>query len=108
MRNTSMIRSAALLLVLVGCGGTPAAFGTKYPDNRDSDVELLLQRLDAASERPAGTIAVAISSAPAQLYAYDLASRRLLWQRRVDAASVPYQTAILALQRAGGNHPNKL
>jgi outer membrane protein assembly factor BamB len=89
--HASRTRALVGLAIFAGaCSGTPAAFGTRYPDNRDSDIELMLQRIDAAAERPAGTIAVAITAPPQQLYAFDLASRRVLWQRRVQADSAPY------------------
>ena len=51
---------------VLGCSGTPAAFGTKYPDNRDKDIEVLLQRINAAPPRKPGTIAVGITAAPSQ------------------------------------------
>jgi outer membrane protein assembly factor BamB len=94
--------SAALAsLLCAACGGTPAAFGTRYPDNRDSDIELMLQRIDAAAERPTGTIAVAVTAAPTQVYAYDLASRRVLWQRRVQADSAPYLAGDAVVLQSG-------
>ena len=58
LRARALLACAALLLPLFGCAGTPPAFATKFPDNRDAEVEQLLQRIDAAPERPAGTIAV--------------------------------------------------
>lgn len=90
-----------LALALLGCAGTPAAFGTRFPDNRDSDVEKLLQRIDAAPARPVGTIAVGLTPAPHQLYAYDLASRRLLWQRAVEASSAPYPAGDTVVLQSG-------
>jgi outer membrane protein assembly factor BamB len=91
------------LLACAACGGAPAAFGTRYPDNRDSDIELMLQRIDAAPERPAGTIAVAITAPPTQLYAYDLASRRVLWQRRVEASSAPHVAGDAIVLQSGNS-----
>ena len=55
MRHTTLraraLRRAAprsLLAAVAAARGTPAAFATKYPDNRDADVEQMLQRIDAA------------------------------------------------------------
>ncbi|MFI5306748.1 MAG: hypothetical protein ACHQ53_05315 [Polyangiales bacterium] len=86
--------------VVSACAGNPAAFGPKYPDNRDSQVELLLQRLNAAAARAPGTIAAGIAmpgQAPtgqraglAKLYAFDLTTHRVLWQQPIDATSAPY------------------
>jgi outer membrane protein assembly factor BamB len=99
MRNTGtyirigLSRAAALLALAclaTACSGTPAAFGTKYPDNRDKDIELMLQRINAAPQRTPGTIAAGITVAPVNLYAYDVAARKQLWQHPVQAMSAPY------------------
>lgn len=100
-RAAFALAASIAMALLAGCGGAPAAFGTKYPDNRDGDIELLLQRIDAAGKQASGTIAVAITSPPTQLYAYDMASRRVLWQRRVDAASAPYLAGDAVVVQAG-------
>src|SRR5262249_4670615 len=101
LRARALPTCAALLLPLLGCAGTPPAFATKYPDNRDADVEQLLQRIDAAPERPAGTIAVGLTPAPQQLFAYDLGTRSVLWQRRVEAGSAPYLAGDVVVLQSG-------
>jgi outer membrane protein assembly factor BamB len=106
MRKTtapSIHRSLLALAVcaLCGCAGNPAAFGTKYPDNRNGDIELLLQRINAAGPRQAGTIAAGITPAPVRLYGYDLAARKLLWQQPVDAASAPFLAGDAAVLQTG-------
>jgi hypothetical protein len=78
--------------LLTACAGSPDAFGTKYPDNRDSDIELLLQRINAAPPRQPGSIAAGVSGGPgatAKLYAFDLSTRKVIWQQVVGAASAP-------------------
>ncbi|MGD8860523.1 MAG: PQQ-binding-like beta-propeller repeat protein [Myxococcales bacterium] len=82
----------ALLLVLgsiAGCAGTPPAFSTKYPDNVETDIEVLLQRIDAAPRREPGTVAVGITSAPTRLYGFDIANRQKLWEQPVPATTEP-------------------
>jgi outer membrane protein assembly factor BamB len=74
----------------LGCAGNSAAFNSRYPDNRDSEVALLLQRVHAAPPRQANSISVGLSSAPIKLFAFDLAARRLLWQKAVAATSAPH------------------
>jgi outer membrane protein assembly factor BamB len=81
---------ASALLLAVACGGTPAAFSSKYADNDADDIELLLDRVNNAPPRTPSTVAVGVTSAPAQLYAYDLASQRLLWKQPVAATSAPF------------------
>jgi outer membrane protein assembly factor BamB len=87
LRNTLAL---ALAVGAAACSGTPAAFGSKYPDNRDHDIELMLQRINAAPQRKPGTIAAGVTVAPVNLYAYDVAARKQLWQRPVQALSAPY------------------
>src|SRR4051812_28509831 len=69
-----------MLMTTVGCAGTQAAFSTKYPDNVEEDLALLVQRLQAAPPRSDTAIGVGVTPAPKKLYAYDVAARRVLWQ----------------------------
>jgi len=94
MTTTTMHRAvlACLLLALSmngACGATPLAFGTKYSDNDQGDIDQLLARVQNAPPRSTSTIAVGVTAAPAQLYAYDLASHTTLWKQPVAATSAP-------------------
>lgn len=77
-----------LLISTLGCAGTPAAFSARYPDNVEGDLKLLLQRTAAAPPRTTLPIAAGVS-ANKQLYAYDLSSRRTLWQVPARPAFAP-------------------
>jgi hypothetical protein len=107
MRNTDArkcLRSLALLLLALSasaCGGSPAAFGTKYPDNRDEQIDVLLQRINAAAPRQSGSIAAGITRAPVKLYAYDLAARKQLWQLPIAASSAPMLAGDVAVVEVG-------
>jgi hypothetical protein len=114
MRNLARIRSTALscacalaLLALLatdsGCGGSPPAFGAKYPDNREGEVEQLLQRVNAAPPRKAGTIAVGVTQSPVKLFAFDLAAQKQLWQLPVAVTSTPILAGDVAVAEVGGS-----
>jgi HEAT repeat protein len=79
----------ACLFVLGACGGTPLAFSTKYADNDQGDIQSLLQRVQNAPPRAPSTIAVGVTEAPAQLYAFDVAEQRVLWKKPIAATSAP-------------------
>jgi hypothetical protein len=89
--SASVLPSAALLCawLLSACAGTPAAFGPKYPDNEDGDIAELAHRVRTAPARAVSNIAVGVTSAPQKLYAFDLTSQRVLWQKAVNADSAP-------------------
>jgi hypothetical protein len=81
------LRTLAVLWVM-GCGGTPAAFGPMYPDNQPGEISALLQRLGAAGAPR--TVPIAVGAAPGQLYAYDLPGARRLWQHALALRSAPH------------------
>ncbi len=62
------------------CAATPAAFSARYPDNVEDDLALLVQRVQSAPPRTEASIAVGVTAAPKQLYAYDLAAKHVLWR----------------------------
>ncbi len=85
-----LLLAAALVAPATGgCAGEPAAFSTRYPDNRDNDVELLLQRINAAAPHRPGTVAAGVGS-DGKLYGFDLSSRKTLWQQPIKASSPPH------------------
>jgi outer membrane protein assembly factor BamB len=69
----------ALMLCSAACAGTPSAFSARYPDNVEGELALLIQRIDAAPKRNTAPIAVGVSTTH-KVYAYDLSTRRLLWE----------------------------
>jgi hypothetical protein len=82
----------ALMAVLAGCAGTAPAFSTRFPDNRESDVQALLQRLESAPPTETSMIAVGLSSAPTKLYAFDPQGGRVLWSEASSARYAPIVT----------------
>src|SRR5687768_5069299 len=90
-KNTlaALALSLALPLALIGCGGTPLAFGTRYAVNDRADIDALLGRVQNAPPRSPTTIAVGVTAAPAQIYAYDMAAQQMLWRQPVAATSAP-------------------
>lgn len=85
-------RFACLLAVpalLAACGGSPA-FSSRYPDNAPDQVSDLLHRLAVAAPRENLPIAIGMTPTPAKLYAYDLGTRRVLWQVPVTARFEPF------------------
>ena len=91
------------LATLSACAGTPPAFSTRYPDNREADIEVLLQRIEAAGSREPGTVAVGVTAAPMQLFGFDLATKSELWRRPVAAVSEPMlagDTVVIATDSA--------
>lgn len=82
----------ALLLALCAassCGGAPDAFGSRFPDNVDSDIARVVHRIASARPRKPAPVAVGVSGAPARLYAYDLENDRLLWRERTETSYPP-------------------
>lgn len=77
------------LLALCACAGTPVAFGTKYADNDREDIDALMARVQNAPPRSVNTVAVGVTAAPAQLYAYELASQTTLWKQPIAATTAP-------------------
>ena len=99
---SAWIVGTALAVVIVGCAGTPAAFAPKYPDNDRAAIGALVQRVESAPQRPRSSVAVGVSSAPQKLFAYDLSSRRTLWQVPVEAGSAPHIAGnVVVLQSEG-------
>jgi len=91
MTMKTLLRALLLLLTMssFACGGTPLAFGTRYTDNDRGDIDALLARVQNAPPRTPTTVAVGVTAAPAQLYAYDLAAQNVLWKQPVAATSAP-------------------
>ena len=89
MRTTTLLCALFALASLAACSGTPLAFSTKYADNDQGDIERLLQRVQNAPPRSPTTIAIGVTAAPVQLYAYDLVGQRVLWNTPVAATSAP-------------------
>jgi outer membrane protein assembly factor BamB len=77
---TLALQAALMLLVFsLGCSGTPGAFATRYPDNVESDFSSVVTRAQAGAQRSTPPIAAGVTAA-GQLYGYDLASKRKLWE----------------------------
>lgn len=99
---------SALLLVsalfaTASCGGGPAAFSTSFPDNRESHIENLIQRIKDAPPRRERSVAVGVTGRPSKLYAFDLESRRVLWQTPTDTRYTPFVVGdwVVTVERAG-------
>ena len=93
----------AAAAIAIGCGGTPAAFAPKYPDNDRAAVGALVQRTSSAPLRRQNSIAVGVTSPPQKLFAFDLSTRRTLWQVPVEVSSAPYIAgSSVVVQSEGG------
>lgn len=97
----SWLALAMTALLSASCGGA-AAFNTRFPDNRDADVNGLIARLRAAPARADENVAVGISAAPKRLYAFDRTADRVLWQKPLDATSAPYLAGKSVVVQVGG------
>jgi hypothetical protein len=80
--------SPALLLLCAACAGAPSAFAPRYPDNVEESLTQMVQRAAAAPARTALPIGVGVSASN-QLYAYDLAGRKVLWQAQSQPRFAP-------------------
>jgi hypothetical protein len=89
-----------LLACCAACAGAPAAFAARYPDNVEGDLSLLIQRIEAAPKREQPGIAVGVSTTH-QVYAYDLAARRVLWQVPSQPAFAPLLTGSTVVIQEG-------
>lgn len=92
----------ALPVLVAACGGS-VAFSSRYPDNAPDQVSELLHRLAVAAPRENLPIGVGMTPAPAKLYAYDVGTRRVLWQVPVTARFEPFLAgASVLVQDADG------
>lgn len=82
------VKTALFALALAGCAGTPAAFATRYPDNVESAVHVLVKRVEAAPARNTPAIGVGVT-ANKRVFAYDLAARRVLWEVAAETRFAP-------------------
>ena len=98
--HLGLILSVALVTGSMGCAGTPAAFSTRYPDNVEDELTLLVQRLDAAPARNTPAIAVGVSESN-KLYAYDLLARKVLWEVPARPRYVPQLAGNVAVIQEG-------
>lgn len=90
----------SLCVALVqACAGTVPAFSPDYPDNRTSDVQELMQRIDGAPLRKSS--AIAIGATRAGLYAFELDRGKLLWQQALAPSSAPLLAGPYAVVQVG-------
>jgi hypothetical protein len=73
--------AACLFLLLGACAGAPSAFSPRYGDNDETELATLIDRLEKAPQRDQPAVAVGFSQERSLLYGYDVAERRLLWQK---------------------------
>jgi outer membrane protein assembly factor BamB len=99
-RNRSRTVCALLLVLSGACASAPAAFGARFPDNVDHALTSMVQRVSAAPARNPLPIAVGVSSTN-QLYAYDLAGRRVLWQAQSQPRFAPLLAGSLVVIQEG-------
>ncbi len=75
------MRSSLALLFVSGCALSQGAFGHRFPDNRSSDLDAVVGRLEAAPVPSHHAVLVGVASDPVGLYAYDLDANRLAFRR---------------------------
>ncbi|HEX4354652.1 MAG TPA: hypothetical protein VHZ95_17100 [Polyangiales bacterium] len=90
----------ALLALSPACAGTSGAFSARYPDNVEGDLRVLAQRIEAAPKREAAPIAVGVSNTR-QVYAYDLATRRVIWQVPAAPSFAPQLAGAFVVMQEG-------
>lgn len=86
--SSALALVVAASVVCVGCVGAPA-FSSRFPENRAKQVEALVARLAAAPAGSSEGIAIGVSPAPTQLYAYDLRGRSVLWRHTAEVSYTP-------------------
>ncbi|MEY4582283.1 MAG: hypothetical protein RL701_6986 [Pseudomonadota bacterium] len=84
MKATSFMASraaitAVLLATMLACGGATGAFAPRYPDNLEPELNELVARAKAGAQRTVPAVSVGISER-GNLFAYDLAGKRVLWE----------------------------
>lgn len=99
-----LVMPALLAGMVQGCGSASTQFSSRFPDNRDSDIALLQQRLAQAPTRAPLPIAVGVSRDPVGLYAYDLVSQAVIWRKVTPVSQVP----LLAGDRVVYQHNGKV
>jgi hypothetical protein len=86
-----MMRASTLafaLLALAACG-TPGAFSTSFPVNKEPELAAALSRARAHPRPAQRAVVVGVTDAPRATFAYDLAAKRLLWKQPGPVSGVP-------------------
>jgi hypothetical protein len=76
------------LCVLAACG-TPGAFSTSFPVNKEPELAAALSRARARPRPAQRAVVVGVSDAPRGTFAYDVAAKRLLWKQPAAVSGVP-------------------
>lgn len=84
------MRSSLAFLFVSGCALSQGAFGHRFPDNRSSDLDAVVGRLEAAPVPSHHAVLVGVASDPVGLYAYDLDANRLAFRRDEALGTVPH------------------
>lgn len=90
-----------LLLFSLGCSGTPSAFATRYPDNVEPDFAAVVSRAQAGAQRSTPPIAAGVT-ASGNLYGYDLAAKRVLWETQAKPRFSPLLAGNAVVIQEGG------
>ena len=101
MRST--IHLSLSLALLMGCGGPSSSgfFAPTFPDNRPEDIDGVMARMRSAP--PGQEAPVAVGIAGGKLFAWDLVSGSMLWQKPVQSRTAPYVAGNLVItQEASG------
>ncbi|HEX7479864.1 MAG TPA: hypothetical protein VF331_18830 [Polyangiales bacterium] len=98
---SSRIVAGVLALAAVGCASTPAAFSARYPDNVQSDLAVLLRRVQEAPPRSDGAIGAGVTTEPKKLYGYDVGTRRVLWQTPANVRFTPLLAGDVVVTQEG-------
>jgi outer membrane protein assembly factor BamB len=93
--------SALLALCLTACAGTSGAFAVRYPDNVETSLREMVRLGEAGASRTTPTIAAGVNKS-GQLFAYDLASKRVLWQVSARSQFAPLLAGQSVVIQEGG------
>lgn len=80
----------ALSIVLSSCGWRPSGSFSPNPPPVEPGFAEVLAAVDKAPPRQQRAVAVGLSKAPGKLFAWDLESARMLWERPVTGRSAPH------------------
>lgn len=85
----SRLSLALALSLSVSACAAQRAFGPTFPDNRPQDVAAVMARVSAQPRSPQRAVVVGATESPRQVFAFDLASGKLLFKQAAEVSTAP-------------------